>query len=223
MLDGIKKQLLRINIEESLKSGIPVVDKEFNLARTGDLEVRNLFYINDNLLLGTDDRKDCRIFTIDPVKRDPLFFEHYPSFDLYPHVHDISQNMVTIKPDGSLIASSFFSLPQVDLIKPDGETYFSVFFDRVPDPKRITSEESDDLECFLQVVSTDKYVFLLSADIAPDGKQTIFVIDWNGNPVLKLNVEPATFFCMKDDGTIYCFNFNTDKEVVTAYDISAYI
>lgn len=223
LLDPAKKLFVKVNIEKSFANEMLVIDEKFDLKSVNEINPRNLFYINENKLIGTDDKMDCKVFVVDPITYKTTFFEHTPSFPETNYTHDISQNMAALKPDGTRMASMFFSIPQIDLINADGETYFSLFFEEIVEPEKIELNKLHTLESFLQVVTTDKHIFVLSEVVEENEKQALFVMDWEGNPCFKTYVDSATFFCIRNNSEIYCLDFNSEIEIVKRYDVSAYL
>lgn len=220
VLDMVKKDFIKINIEQTVADNKISTEKNIDLKRVNEIEPRNLFYLDDSHLIGTDDKMDCKIFTINPANSKPIFFEHYPSFPEKNYTHDISQNIMALKPDRTRLASVFFSIPQIDLIKATGETYFSLFFNERIDLGNIHPAEIDDMEVFIKVEATDKYIYILSEIVENGNKQAVYVIDWEGVPHYKMYIDPATYFCVQGDEKIYSFDFSSESEVVKTYDIS---
>lgn len=217
-MDMIKKNLVKIDIEGSLKSGNLSTVETIDLSRAKNLDPRNIFYLDDSRLIGTDDKMACQTFTLNAKDLKPKFHKHYPAFPEKSYTHDISQNMAALKPDGSRMASVFFSLPQIDLIDANnGLTYFSLFLDQIVDPEKMEFDEDE--EVFYCVSATDKYVYALSSKKGIKGGQAIYVMDWEGAPRCKIYVEPTTYFSVHEDKMIYCFDFDSDADVVKKYKI----
>ena len=76
------------------------------------------------------------------------------------------------------------------------------------------------MECFGNVISYSNYFIQCSISSAQEISIpcSLMIFDWEGNPLLKLNI-PFTVpnFGISGDGTIYLLRNNIEKEVILKY------
>jgi hypothetical protein len=221
ILERERGLFVKIDISKSLAQGQTVIEKKIDLSQYPGLHPRNVFYITDELLFGTNDDSLCATFTLNPKTSEIKFNPHVLDFPISPTTHSISQSMATLKPDRKKVATSFFRLPQIDMYSSKGERLKTVFYKEIVEPSMI--DIYDGCYYYLNIFSTDDYIYALYEEPVGDERTEnyIHVFDWNGNPIASLKVDTTTdFYVSPDDKQLITLNFDAETDVVKKYDIS---
>ncbi len=212
----------KVNLQKSLAQGKTVIEENFDLSMYPELQPRNIFYVHDELLFGTNDNTSCATFTLNPKTSEIKFNPQVLEFPISSKTHQISQSMATLRPDMKRVATSFFSLPQIDIYSSAGKRLKTIFYKEVIEPT--TFDVSQELrDYYIQIFSTDEYIYALYEEPLYDETfdNYIQVFDWDGSPVASLKVGPTTdFYVTRDNKQLIALDFNAEINTVKSYDIS---
>lgn len=220
ILDRALSQFMKINLNTVIETQTVPYETMYEFTGKDNMHLRSLFYINDKLLLGTLDDQECKVVSYNPTDKKKTEYANFMEFpyNQIDDIHGLSQNMCALKPDKSRMASVFFYLPQIDLYDSTGTRYLSIFHEQMLPPKK--ADQSLDTEFYLQVCATDKYVYALMQAKQEREKCRVQVYDWNGAPKAELIINPASNFCVSNNGNyLYAIYFDTEKETITQYDM----
>ena len=217
VLERMKRLFVLINIDKTIKEGKLVIDKQYNLANIGGMEVRNLFYINDNLLIGSTDYDECKVLFYNPNDGKMILQDNL--LDFPEDVSEIlSQNCMALKPDKTAFVSIFYSMPEIDIYKVSGDRYSTVFYKERLEPKMIIEKDPEiDGNYFSWSYATDNYFYVLSTDLKGEDTYDYYVLvfDWAGKPVARWKVPAAdSFFVDEQAHKIYTVYYDRDGDNV---------
>lgn len=221
ILERPSARFMKINLSETLGSNKPIVETEYDLHKYQGLLPRNLFFINDDLLFGTNDDELCETFVLNPRNDKLSYNDHAMSFSITPYTHSLSQNMITLKPDKTMSAACFFALPQIDIYTSDGKRIKTVFYEKIVVPQKI--DVTDIRDYYSQIYSTDEFIFALYRDlIEKDSYENyIHVFSWKGEPLASVKISTASDFFFDDNGkNIVTVDFDAETNAVCMYDLS---
>lgn len=227
VLDRAKSLFLKIDIDSTLREKRMIVDRAFDMAKAGIPGVRDLFYIDDTLLVGTSDSSVCTAFHYNPVNGTYQSLETAQDFGAGHHpleYYRISQNLSVVHPTSGRWASVMFFFPQADFRQVDSIGWKTVFIDRVLTPEVCLSEKLRTY--YASVCGTAQYVYALWLDQDDEEFGTaerdaeVHVFTWDGRPVARMRV-PYTLSITVDaeDRELYALNYYNDSALVVAYEL----
>lgn len=222
VLERPSERFIKINLSETLRHNRLTVEHQYDLSRYKGLEPRNIFHIDDETLFGTNDDELCATFVVNPTSGAVQFNDHALPFPRSAHTHMLTQNAATLKPDGTMIASCFFSLPQIDIYSSNGKRINSLFFGKVVDPR--TVDTSVVRGYYDQICSSNEFIFAMYK--MPTGEDTydnhIHVFDWTGRPRASLKIGAAYDLCFDSErGNLLTVDYDAEIDIFTSYNLSS--
>lgn len=195
--DGIRKELVTINMTTSIDSSKLIVEKRLSLP----IELRgafDFFHINNKTLLGIyDDRFNKQLDErrggyyyypkLDTFKTFPLFNLKIRPYEIMPAMN-INARMPAVSPDRGKLAVIMMHYPGLEIFDIKSHSLTRYLLD--PNPPRDTFDlkafkKGEVTEYYPFIYSTNSYIYLLyTGHTASDYKYEtkIQIMDWNGNP-----------------------------------------
>jgi len=220
-------ELMKINLTESLRNQITVVDEKI-ITRT-ESRFHTVFYIDSLLIVGRSTNSTPqmnRLQVYDPnsdliLKTIPLFPEIERTRNDLDFVlnkyNTLYISYIGLKSDKTRIASAMCSFDRIDIFKTDGELVKSVF-DGIEIPYNIIEylqeNDSHKLNIYYGAIFTSNdYIYALyygqpfsEYGLTPIPTQ-IRIFNWNGDPLSKIDIED------------YLYNFTIDEKKGLIYGV----
>lgn len=225
ILDRVKKRFVLINIDKTIADNSLVIDKQYDLSLIAEMDTRNLFYINDSLLIGSSDYEECKVLLYNLNNNKTTLLENLLEFPkrIMESTFYLSQNCMALKPDKAAFVSAFYSMPEIDLYKISGERYSTIFYKELLMPKQIINKDPGiSRSYFKDIYTTDNHFYLLSTESKTEEEHDYYVLvfDWNGKAIAKLRISASDSFFIDDETRkIYTLYYDKEEENVMVYDI----
>jgi hypothetical protein len=220
-------ELLKINLTESLKNKITVVDKK--IKTRSESRFHTVFYIDSTRIIGRSTNSTPqmnRLQIYDPysdliLKTIPLFPEIERTrndLDFVTNKYNtLYVSSIGMKSDKTRIASAMCSFDRIDIFKMDGELEKSVYNGiEIPDNVTEYLEESDSRKLnmyYSGIFTSNDYIYALyyGQPFSEYGLTSvptqIRIFNWKGTPLSKIDVED------------YLFNFTIDEKNGIMYGV----
>jgi hypothetical protein len=237
-----KPILSKININKSIEKGETVV--EDTTALPIDESFVTAFKFSDEKIVGRSgntvpDMGRLKIYNPKEKaisKLVPFFpkVEYSRTDDefMVTKLNSIYVGSLTVKPDGTKIASAMNSFNQIDIFDTNAELLVSIKDDFSEGEKRIEQYLKDGnldwnhlMGYYADICSTEDFVFALFRNQLWEdyGEKmipvTIRVFDWEGEPIAELKVPDYLYSIAIDEQNGYLIGFSYHQEKVMRYDI----
>lgn len=241
-------KLTKVNVKESLEKGETVVLNE--IATKSQSSFFNAFVIDSSLVVGrsTNSIIDMnRLQLYNPINDSiirtiPLF----PKIDVTRSNDDINFRMVKynplyvgsigLKPDKTKIASAMTSFNRIDIFDVNGDLYKSIVEGpEIPEYlKNYLNSDEDNSESTLQyfyssIFTSNNFIYALYIGqmLSEYGGKSIptqlRIFDWEGNPLVRININDYLFSFTIDENRGLLFGVDYYNEKLLRYDIKRII
>lgn len=211
VLERALNKFFKINLSRSILNDSLFVEREYDISNYKSASYRDMFYINEDLLLAIEDEMDCKCVYLSLAKNERKVVSPVLAFPKVPHVHEISQTISVKHPENFCCASVFFNFPQINLIDSVG-VYRTIFYKELIYPRETTVTQREK-EYFCDVCCDTKRVYVLynpSEETMPDFSE-VLVFTWEGEPICKYLIPFATSIFV-DERNQVLYALNTQKE-----------
>ena len=233
----------KVNIEKSLKDGKTIIEDTIKLPFEDSFVTA--FHISEDKVIG---RSGNTVPSMGRLKLyNPKLKEVTKSVPLFPEVETSRKDLdfvtsklnfiyvsaLTLKPDGTKLASAMTCFNQIDIFNTDAELILSIKDDFSSGEERIKAYLKDDNLNFKHlnnyyggICATDKFIFaLFKNQLYEDyGEKmipvSIRVFDWEGNPIAELNIPDYLYSITIDERNGYLIGFSYFEEKILRYDIN---
>jgi len=217
VLERTESKLYRVSLAGE-KDSECVVNIPQNLGLTPSF----LFKVDDHTCAGTNGTGAFPFFVLDTKDWKAQSFE--PTLPLEGNEAELfvlSQNIGTYSAAQSRIALAYFCFPQLDIRQSDGQLLRTVVYKRELSSSEINVENP--MGYFDCVASTSRHIYALyngEEDKPSVNKTWIFVFNWDGDPVSRMEVDACSYFTVDEaKGRIIALNEDDTRFVASEYKL----
>ena len=200
VLERVSHKLYKIpiNFENSQRVNV----EDFDIP--GMTSIRYVFEIDKGLFFGALDDGECEFFTYNSRLNSFRKFEH--SFSLPSNLRDYNQFLLqtqaSFNAKQNKIAITYYSYPLLSIRDVKGNILAELqigndfpFIDK--------SNVWDVHNYFLDITSSDNYIYLLYDIPDKENISSVLVFDWDGNPVARYDVDKAVAFSVNEENKFF--------------------
>lgn len=206
-----------------MMSNIPSISRKNFADYSGGGVPAKVIQMPDGAYIGT--RKDFQYGLMKYSPSDKSVTELPSGYDFedidHPDSDQVSMHVMEYNQKNDVLAELYGCFPTVILRDGKGNVTGTLTYKEYSPDK---DEDGAKYDCFCGVCLTDNHIWLLFGDEDKDDPQRIFVLDYNGDPIADLEIEPASTFRIDPrNRLILTVNPNCDEANVKVYEIPSYI